>query len=86
MIISTTVHIMFSKTTRTMFIIAVFSLVGLTVPAGVSQTAFAQSIAEEAVDGTVLKGFFEGEDDDSIGGGGGTGDGTGGGIGDCQTC
>ncbi len=38
-----------------------FSLVGLAIPAGVSQTAFAQSLAEEAVSGTLLEGFFDGE-------------------------
>ena len=63
-------HIMVSKTTRTTLIIAMFSLVGLAVPAGVSQTALAQSIAEQAVHDTVLEGFFDGEDGDSIGGGG----------------
>jgi hypothetical protein len=70
---------MISETTRTALITAVLSLLGLTVPAGVLQTAFAQSIAEQAVDGTVLEGFFDGEDDDSIGGGGGIDS-------DCQTC
>ena len=79
---------MISKTTKTMLILPIFSLLGLTVPAEVSQTAFAQSIVEEAVDGTAGEGFFDGEGGDSIGGGGGTADGTGagGGIGDCQTC
>ena len=72
---------MISKTTKTMLIIPVFSLLGLTVPAGVSQTVFAQSIAEKAVEGTPGEGFFDVEDEDSIGGGGGTADGTGAGGG-----
>jgi hypothetical protein len=78
---STPLHSMISKTTKTMLILPIFSLLGLTVPAEVSQTAFAQSIAEEAVDGTAGEGFFDGEGGDSIGGGGGTADGTGAGGG-----
>ncbi len=38
-----------------------FSLLGLAIPAGVSQTAFAQSIVEEAVGDTLLEGFFDGD-------------------------
>jgi hypothetical protein len=86
---STLLYSMISKTTKMMLIIPIFSFLGLTVSAGVSQTAFAQSIAEEAVEGTAGEEFFDGEGSgDSIGGGGGTADGTGagGGIGDCQTC
>ena len=53
---------MIAKATRTTLIIALFSLVGLTVPTGVSQTVFAQSsIAEDAVGGTLLDGFFDDE-------------------------
>jgi hypothetical protein len=52
---------MIAKTTRTTLIIAMLSLVGLVVPAGVSQTVFAQTIADEAVSGTLLDGFFDGE-------------------------
>src|SRR5215207_5592779 len=50
---------MIAKTTRTTLIIAMLSLVGLAVPAGVSQTVFAQTIADEAVSGTPLEGFFD---------------------------
>jgi hypothetical protein len=78
---STLLYSMISKTTKTMLIIPIFSFLGLTVSAGVSQTAFAQSIAEEAVDGTAGEEFFDGEGGDSIGGGGGTADGTGAGGG-----
>ena len=52
---------MIAKTTRTTIIIAMFSLLGLAIPAGVSQTAFAQSIADDAVSDTLLEGFFDGE-------------------------
>ncbi|HZA70771.1 MAG TPA: hypothetical protein VE548_13835, partial [Nitrososphaeraceae archaeon] len=78
---STPLHSMISKTTTTVLIIAMLSLVGLTALAGVSQTVFAQTIAEEAVDGTAGEGFFDDEGGDSIGGGGGTADGTGAGGG-----
>ena len=50
---------MIAKTTKTMLIMTLFSLVGLAMPAGVSQTAFAQSVVEEAVGDTVLDGFFD---------------------------
>jgi hypothetical protein len=53
---------MIAKTTRTTtLIIAMLSLVGLAVPAGVSQTVFAQTVADEAVSGTPLEGFFGGD-------------------------
>ncbi|HEU4444805.1 MAG TPA: hypothetical protein VFR94_09025 [Nitrososphaeraceae archaeon] len=52
---------MIAKTTRTALIIAMLSLVGLAVPGGVSQTVFAQTVADEAVRGTLLDGFFDGE-------------------------
>ena len=52
---------MISKTRTTTLIIAMISLVGLAVPAGVSQTVSAQSIADDAVGGTLLEGFFDGE-------------------------
>jgi hypothetical protein len=52
---------MSAKTTRTAIIIAMFSLLAVAVPAGLSQTAFAQSITEEAVEGTPLEGFFDDE-------------------------
>jgi hypothetical protein len=53
---------MIAKAKKTTLIIALFSLVGLTVPAGVSQTVFAQSsIAKDAVGGTLLEGFFDDE-------------------------
>jgi hypothetical protein len=52
---------MIAKATRTTLIIAMLSLVGLAVPAGVSQTVFAQTVADEAVSGTPLEGFFGGE-------------------------
>jgi hypothetical protein len=52
---------MIAKTTTATIIIAMFSLVGLALPAGVSQTAFAQTIADEAVGGTLLEGFFDDE-------------------------
>jgi hypothetical protein len=52
---------MIAKTARTTITIAVLSLLGLAVPAGISQTVFAQSIADEAVSGTLLEGFFDGE-------------------------
>jgi hypothetical protein len=50
---------MMAKTTRTAIIIAMFSLLAIIVPAGLSQTAFAQNVAEEAVEGTPLEGFFD---------------------------
>jgi hypothetical protein len=52
---------MSAKTTRTAISIALFSLLAVAVPAGLSQTAFAQSITEEAVRGTPLEGFFDNE-------------------------
>ena len=52
---------MIAKATRTTLIIALFSLAGLTIPAGVSQTAFAQDATEDAVTGTLLEGFFDDE-------------------------
>ena len=53
---------MIAKATKTTLIIALFSLVGLTLPTGVPQTVFAQSsIADDAVSGTLLEGFFDGE-------------------------
>jgi hypothetical protein len=52
---------MTTKTARTAAIIAMLSLLGLAIPAGMSQTVFAQSIADEAVSGTLLDGFFDGE-------------------------
>ena len=52
---------MTAKTARTAAIIAMLSLLGLAIPAGMSQTVFAQSIADEAVGGTLLDGFFDGE-------------------------
>jgi hypothetical protein len=52
---------MTAKTARTAAIIAMLSLLGLAIPTGMSQTVFAQSIADEAVSGTLLDGFFDGE-------------------------
>ncbi len=52
---------MTAKTARTAAIIAMLSLLGLALPAVISQTVFAQSIADEAVGGTLLDGFFDGE-------------------------
>jgi len=52
---------MSAKPIRTAIIIAMFSLLAVAVPAGLSQTAFAQSITEEAVRGTPLEGFFDDE-------------------------
>jgi hypothetical protein len=52
---------MTAKTARTTIIIAVLSLLGLALPAGLSQTVFAQSIAEGALSGSLLEGFFDGE-------------------------
>jgi hypothetical protein len=52
---------MTAKTARTAAIIAMLSLLGLVIPAGIPQTVFAQSIADEAVTGTLLDGFFDGE-------------------------
>ena len=52
---------MTAKTARTVAILAMLSLLGLAIPAGMSQTVFAQSIADEAVGGTLLDGFFDGE-------------------------
>ena len=52
---------MTAKTARTAAIIAMLSLLGLAIPAVMSQTVFAQSIADEAVGGTLLDGFFDGE-------------------------
>ncbi len=52
---------MTAKTARTATILAMLSLLGLAIPAGMSQTVFAQSIADEAVSGTLLDGFFDGE-------------------------
>ncbi len=57
---------MIAKATRTTLIIAMLSLVGLAVPAGVSQTVFAQTVADEAVSGTPLEGFFGGESTQEI--------------------
>jgi hypothetical protein len=57
---------MIAKATRTTVIIAMLSLVGLAVPAGVSQTVFAQTVADEAVNGTPLEGFFGGESTQEI--------------------
>jgi hypothetical protein len=66
---------MISKTTTTVLIIAMLSLVGLTALAGVSQTVFAQSVGG---DGIHIAG---GGGADGVGGGGGElniGGGTGG--------
>ena len=52
---------MIAKATRTTLIIALFSLAGLTIPAGVSQTAIAQDVTEDAVRSTLLEGFFDDE-------------------------
>jgi hypothetical protein len=52
---------MTAKTPRTAAILAMLSLLGLAIPAGMSQAVFAQSIADEAVGGTLLDGFFDGE-------------------------
>ena len=52
---------MTAKTARTAAILAILSLLGLAIPAGMSQTVFAQSIADGAVSGTLLDGFFDGE-------------------------
>jgi hypothetical protein len=52
---------MTAKTGRTAAIIAILSLLGLAIPAGMSQTVFAQSIVDGAVSGTLLDGFFGGE-------------------------
>jgi hypothetical protein len=52
---------MTAKTARTAAILAMLSLLGLALPAGMSQTVFAQSIADGAVSGTLLDGFFDGE-------------------------
>ena len=52
---------MITKTTRTTLLMALLFLVGLAIPAGVSQTAFAQSVVEEAVGDTLLEGFFDGD-------------------------
>jgi hypothetical protein len=52
---------MTAKTARTAAIIAMLSLLGLVIPAGIPHTVFAQSIADEAVTGTLLDGFFDGE-------------------------
>jgi hypothetical protein len=52
---------MTAKTARTAAIIAMLSLLGLAIPTGMAQTVFAQSIADEAVGGTLLDGFFDGE-------------------------
>ena len=57
---------MIAKATRTTLIIAMLSLVGLVVPTGVSQTVFAQTVADEAVSGTPLEGFFGGESTQEI--------------------
>jgi hypothetical protein len=65
------------KTSRTAIIIAIFSLLALAVPAGVSQTAFAQNIAVEAVEGTLLEGFFDQDQTNTQGNSIGTGDATG---------
>jgi hypothetical protein len=50
---------MTAKTTRTAIIIAMFSLLAIVVPAALPQTALAQNVAEEAVEGTPLEGFFD---------------------------
>src|ERR687896_873652 len=55
---------MTAKTARTAAILAILSLLGLAIPAGMSQTVFAQSIADGAVSGTLLDGFFDGESND----------------------
>src|ERR687896_358684 len=55
---------MTAKTARTATILAMLSLLGLAIPAGMSQTVFAQSIADGAVSGTLLDGFFDGESND----------------------
>lgn len=52
---------MTAKTARTVAILAMLSLLGLAIPAGMSQAVFAQSIADGAVSGTLLDGFFDGE-------------------------
>ena len=52
---------MTAKTARTAAILAMLSVLGLAIPAGMSQTVFAQSIADGAVSGTLLDGFFDGE-------------------------
>lgn len=52
---------MTAKTARTAAILAMLSLLTLAIPAGMSQTVFAQSIADGAVSGTLLDGFFDGE-------------------------
>jgi hypothetical protein len=52
---------MTAKTARTAAIIAMLSLLGLAIPAGTTQTVFAQSIVDEAVSGTLLDGFFDGQ-------------------------
>jgi hypothetical protein len=52
---------MTAKIARTTAIIAILSVLGFAIPAGMSQTVFAQSIADEAVSGTLLDGFFDGE-------------------------
>ena len=52
---------MTAKTARTAAILAMLSFLGLAIPTGMSQTVFAQSIADEAVGGTLLDGFFDGE-------------------------
>jgi hypothetical protein len=52
---------MTAKTARTAAILAMLSLLGLAIPAGMSHTVFAQSIADGAVSGTLLDGFFDGE-------------------------
>lgn len=52
---------MTAKTARTAAILAMLSLLGLAIPAGMSQTVSAQSIADGAVSGTLLDGFFDGE-------------------------
>ena len=46
---------MFSKTTRTTLIITIFSVVGLTVLAGVSQTAFAQNGSTDSDAAAILE-------------------------------
>lgn len=52
---------MTAKTARTAAILAMLSVLGLAIPAGMSQTVFAQSIADGAVSGTLLDGFFDAE-------------------------
>ena len=52
---------MTAKRARTTITMAMLSLLALAVPAGILQTVFAQSIADEAVGGTLLDGFFDGE-------------------------